>query len=64
MMTPGIIGALVGLVLALGYVAFARSLSRRVELEDTRKALKTSAIVQIVLLPVMGYVAGTFAFGD
>jgi hypothetical protein len=63
-MSAGIIGALAGLVLALGYLAFARALSNRVELEDTRKALNVSAAVQIVLLPVMGYAAGTFAFGD
>jgi phosphate/sulfate permease len=63
-MSAGIVGALVGLALALGYLAFARALGRRVELEDTRKALNVSAIVQIVLLPVMGYAAATFAFGD
>ena len=63
-MSAGIIGALVGLVLALGYLGFARALARRVELDDTRKALNVSAIVQIVLLPAMGYAAGTFAFGD
>jgi hypothetical protein len=63
-MSAGVLGALAGLALALGYLVFARALGRRVELDDTRRALNVSAIVQIVLLPVMGYVAATFAFGD
>ncbi len=63
-MAAGLVGALAGLVLALAYVAFARALSRRVELDDTRKALKVSALVQVVLLPLMGFAAGRLLYGD
>ena len=63
-MSAGLMGAAAGLVLALGYMVFARALSRRVELEDTRKALRVSAVVQIVLLPLMGYAAGRLIYGD
>lgn len=63
-MSLSVIGALVGLVLALAFAAFSKILSGRVDLEDTRRALRISALVQIVILPVAGWFIAPALFGD
>ncbi len=58
------IGAIIGLALCLvGFFAM-RALARRVELEETKTALKMASIVDLVLFPVLGAFAGGLASGD
>jgi drug/metabolite transporter (DMT)-like permease len=64
MMPNSLIGALVGLVIALGFAAFSVALGRRVDLDDTRKALRVSALIQLIVLPVAGWFVAPAIFGD
>ena len=55
MMSVGIIGALVGLVLAAVDFLLLRALASRVELAETKRVLQRRPVVsQFVLLPVIG----------
>ena len=63
-MSLPMIGALVGLVIALGFAAFSFALSRRVDLDETRKALHVSALIQLIVLPVAGWFVAPALFGD
>jgi len=63
-MSSSMIGALVGLVLALGFAAFSWVLGQRVDLDDTRKALRVSALIQLIVLPVAGWFIAPAMFGD
>ena len=63
-MSLSMIGALVGLVLALGFAAFSWVLGQRVDLDDTRKALRVSALIQLIVLPVAGWFIAPAMFGD
>ena len=63
-MSANLIGALLGLVAALASAAFLRALAARVELPETKQALKVSGAVQLVLLPVLGWFAGSVFAGD
>jgi biopolymer transport protein ExbB/TolQ len=63
MLSASLIGAGLGLVAALVSVAFLRALSARVDLPETRQALKVSGLVQLVALPLMGWFAGSY-FGE
>jgi len=58
----GMMGAVLGLLLAVVDIFLLRALSARVELPETRRVLAVTGIVQLVLLPIMGYfVAPLFA---
>lgn len=63
-MSAPMAGLLLGLVLAVGFFLFSRALSRRVELEETRQALRISSMVQFVIMPGLGYLAGWLITGD
>jgi hypothetical protein len=63
-MSVGATGALLGLMAALASCLFLRALSGRVDLPETKQALKVSGAVQLVVLPVMGWFAGSFIAGD
>jgi hypothetical protein len=58
------IGALVGLALALAELLFLRALAARVELPETRRVLKVTGLVQLVLLPAIGYVVAPNLVGE
>lgn len=64
MMSSSMIGALIGLVLALAFVAFSVVLSKRVDLPETRRALWVSALIQLIVLPVAGWFVAPVLFGD
>jgi len=49
------IGALIGLALALAEIVFLRALAARVDLPETRRALKVAGLVQLVLFPAIGW---------
>jgi hypothetical protein len=57
-------GALAGFVIALGFAIFSWVLARRVDLDDTRKALHVSALIQLIVLPVAGWFLAPVIFGD
>ncbi len=63
-MSWSMIGALVGLAIAGSFTAFSWVLSQRVDLDDTRKALRVSALIQIIFLPVAGWFIAPALFGD
>ncbi|MBI1620616.1 hypothetical protein [Aquamicrobium zhengzhouense] len=63
-MSGSAIGALLGLILALIGAGFLHALSRRVELSETKLVLKVSGAAQIVVLPVLGWFAGSLFGGE
>ncbi|MBP0440301.1 hypothetical protein [Tianweitania sediminis] len=63
-MSVAAIGAIVGLLIALGFATFSVALGRRVEFDDTRRALRVSALVQLIVLPVAGWFIAPAIFGD
>lgn len=63
-MSAGLIGALLGLAAAMASWVFLRALSGRVDLPETKQALKVSGAVQLVVLPVIGWFAGSFFAGE
>ena len=63
-MSLAAVGAAVGLALAFVEFAFLRALSRRVDLPDTRQALRVAAMIQIVLFPIAGWFLAPMLFGD
>ena len=63
-MSGGLIGTLIGLVIAVVDFALLRMLSARVELHDTKRVLSVTGIAQLVLFPVVGFFVGPYVFGD
>ncbi|MEO3385693.1 hypothetical protein [Mesorhizobium sp. CAU 1741] len=63
-MSVGLIGALIGLVVAILDFAFLRLLASRVDLADTKRALNVAGVAQLVLLPVMGWFLGPVIAGE
>ncbi|WP_230980232.1 hypothetical protein [Oryzicola mucosus] len=62
MMTARLIGASIGLVIAVVDFALLRLLASRVDLPETKRVLKITGISQFVLLPIVGwFVAPLFA---
>ena len=58
------IGAVVGLVIAVADFALLRLLATRVDLPETRRVLNITGMVQVVLLPVMGWFIGPLFVGE
>ncbi|TPW30446.1 hypothetical protein [Pararhizobium mangrovi] len=54
-MSLPVLGAVLGLVVALGEAIFLRVLSRRVDLPETKKALTVVGAVQLILFPIVGW---------
>ena len=61
-MSVALIGALIGLVIAIVDFALLRLLASRVELPETKRVLNVTGMSQLVLLPIVGFfVAPLFA---
>jgi len=63
-MSTGVIGALIGLVVAIVDLVLLRLLASRVSLADTKKVLNVAGFSQLFLLPVAGWLIGHYAFGE
>ena len=63
-MGVAVIGALVGLGIAVIDFALLRLLASRVELPETKQVLNVTGMIQFVLLPVMGWFIGPLISGD
>ena len=63
-MSAGMIGVLVGLLLAVADFALLRMLAARVDLPETKRVLNITALSQFVLLPVIGYFVAPYFVGD
>jgi hypothetical protein len=63
-MSAGMIGALIGLVVAVVDLLLLRLLASRVSLADTKKVLNVAGLSQLFLLPVAGWLIGHYAFGE
>jgi nucleoside recognition membrane protein YjiH len=63
-MSSGMIGALVGLVVAIVDLFLLRLLATRVSLPETRKVLNVTGFSQLLLLPAAGWLVGHYVFGD
>ncbi|NMG40027.1 hypothetical protein GRZ55_12320 [Chelativorans sp. ZYF759] len=63
-MSAGVIGALIGLVVAIVDLVLLRLLASRVSLADTKKVLNLAGFSQLFLLPVAGWLIGHYAFGE
>jgi len=63
-MSAGLIGALIGMVVALIDFFLLRLLATRVSLPETRRVLNVAGLSQLLLLPVGGWLVGHFVFGD
>jgi O-antigen/teichoic acid export membrane protein len=62
-MTAAAIGAGIGLLVgAANYVLLAQ-LSERVEKDETKKVLKIVGLLDLVVLPLIGFLIGTYVFG-
>ncbi|MDH6232595.1 hypothetical protein M2281_003194 [Mesorhizobium soli] len=63
-MGAGIIGALVGLAIAVADFALLRMLAARVELPETKRVLNITGLSQFRLLPAIGYFVAPYVIGD
>ncbi|HEV2899976.1 MAG TPA: hypothetical protein VGX71_19510 [Pseudaminobacter sp.] len=63
-MSAGLIGALVGLAIAVADLFALRLLASRVELPETKRVLNVTGLSQLVLLPVIGYFVAPLFTGD
>ncbi|MCG6115311.1 MAG: hypothetical protein MEQ84_08940 [Mesorhizobium sp.] len=63
-MSSGLIGALIGLAVAVVDLILLRLLASRVSLPETRQVLNVVGFSQLFLLPVTGWLVGHYAFGD
>ncbi|PWJ84047.1 hypothetical protein C7441_107210 [Pseudaminobacter salicylatoxidans] len=63
-MSAGVIGALVGLVIAAADFGLLRLLASRVDLPETKRVLNITGLSQFVLLPVIGYFVAPYVIGD
>ncbi|MCO5069625.1 MAG: hypothetical protein M9944_00280 [Rhizobiaceae bacterium] len=64
MMSLSFIGALVGLALGGAGFGFLRALAGRVDLPETRKALKVAGLIELVFFPVAGWFIVPLLFGE
>ena len=63
-MNWGVIGALVGLVIAAIDFVLLRLLASRVDLPETKRVLTITGLSQFVLLPVVGWFVGPLFAGE
>jgi hypothetical protein len=63
-MSAGVIGALVGLVIAAADFALLRLLASRVDLPETKRVLNITGLSQFVLLPIVGYFVAPLFVGE
>jgi hypothetical protein len=63
-MSAGLIGALVGLVIATVDFYLLRLLASRVDLPETKRVLTITGLSQFVLMPIVGWFAGPLIAGE
>jgi len=63
-MSAGMVGIIVGLVLAAADFALLRMLAARVDLPETKRVLHVTGLSQFLLLPVIGYFVAPFFAGE
>ncbi|WP_127598293.1 hypothetical protein [Nitratireductor alexandrii] len=63
-MGAGLIGALVGLVIAVADLALLRLLAARVDLPETKRVLNVTGLSQLVLLPIVGFFIAPLIAGE
>lgn len=63
-MGAGLIGALVGLAIAVADFVLLRMLTARVDLPETKRVLNITGLSQFVLLPAIGYFVAPYVIGD
>ncbi|MGD9913832.1 MAG: hypothetical protein AB7S80_07105 [Rhizobiaceae bacterium] len=59
-----LIGAAVGLGIGVVTYAALKVLAGRVDLDDTKRVLNVTGLIDLVLFPVVGAVAGWLIAGD
>ncbi|MBZ0162981.1 MAG: hypothetical protein K8H74_09735 [Notoacmeibacter sp.] len=63
-MSAGLIGALLGALIAAIDFAVLNMLARRVDLDETKRALRITGLVQFLLLPAVGWFAAPYVIGE
>jgi hypothetical protein len=63
-MSAGVIGAIVGLLVAVADFALLRMLAARVDLPETKRVLNITGLSQFFLLPVIGYFVAPYLAGE
>jgi uncharacterized membrane protein len=63
-MSAGMIGIIVGLLLAAADYALLRMLAARVDLPETKRVLNITGLSQFFLLPVIGYFVAPYFAGE
>ena len=61
-MSPSLIGLAVGLLLGGISYGMLKKLGERVDKPETKTLLNTVALIELVTLPVFGYLIGAFVF--
>ena len=61
-MSPSLIGLAIGLVLGGVSYGMLRKLGTRVDKSETKTLLNTVALIELVTLPVFGYLIGAYVF--
>jgi len=64
MSTAALIGALVGVLVAVADYFLLSLLSSRVDLPETKRVLKITGLSQFLLLPLVGWFVGPLIAGD
>ena len=62
-MSAALIGAVIGLVLAVVELFVLRTVAERVSMPETKKALNVAGLAQLVLFPVIGWFLGDYVAG-
>jgi len=63
MSTAALVGLAIGVLLGVvNYMVLGR-LAGRVEMEETRRVLRLVALIDLVVLPVAGYLIGAYVWG-
>ncbi len=59
-----LVGALIGLLLAGAEWLFLQRLSRRVELDETKRVLRVAGLSQFAIFPLIGWFLAPFVMGE
>jgi hypothetical protein len=62
-MTSSEIGLIAGLALGILNYGLLYALQKRVELPETKKVLKIVALLDLALMPFLGFLIGSYVFG-
>jgi hypothetical protein len=62
-MSAGLVGALIGFVVAVADFYLLRLLASRVELPETKRVLNVTGLSQFVLMPLVGWFVGPLFAG-